>query len=668
MNVRRFAFVFALLLPTTAARAQQWIAPTPEELSMTSIPEAPDAKAVVLYRDELTDDDNHMRSRYFRIKILTEAGKDLGDVRIAFDRRTDGGGYSVESIEGRTIQPDGTILPFKGKPYEKVVDQGNGYKRAYKVFSMPAVQVGSILEYRYKLRWEDNIFWSPEWDIQTDLYLRKGHFLWRPTNKELLHTSRGGHEATTSMLVWSDALPKGVTLQKTTLPTGRLLLEVNVQNIPPFGLEEYMPPIQSTAYHVYFYYSPYRTPVEFWKAEGGYWSGEANKFIGNSGFIRDAAVAATAGTAGDEDKARKLYALAQTIENTDFSRTHSKVEEKNEGLKETRTAEDVLRRKRGTSDQIAMTYVALARAVGLNASVMVVSDRAFQTLNVNWLDFSRQLGDEIAIVNYGGSDHYLDPGSPFCNFGHLAWNHAQSAGVRQNGKETLLLPTPGEGYKDSRTARVADLKLEDGGHVTGTVSLTFSGSPATEWRQSALRSDDAELREDLTKHVQSLLPGGTEAKITALTGVTDSSAPLKVVFAVSGNLGSSAGSRVVLPSDIFVEHARPVFPHTQRDQPVYFHYASMTQDAMRIVFPAGFTVESAPAEDKLMLKTSAAYMQRSKQQGNSVTVWRDLMFGEIYYPLDEYPDLRKFYRDFEHKDHGSIVLKRIAASASAGGE
>ena len=655
-----------LALPMGSVWAQQWIAPTADELKMTSIPEQPDAKAVVLYRDELTDDDYHVKSRYMRVKVLTEAGKDLADVRIQFDHRSGSGGYEVGEVAGRTIQPDGTIIPFTGKPYEKVFDQGKGYKRAFKVFSLPSVQVGSILEYRYTLRWDDHVFWSPEWDIQSeDLYLRKGHFLWKPTNKDLLSRSRGGHEDLTSTLVWNAVLPKGVEVKRTVTGLNRVLLEVNVQNVPPFGVEEYMPPIQSTAYHVYFYYSPYRTPQDFWKTEGSYWSGEVNKFVGNSGAVRDAATAAVLGATTDEDKAKKLYALTQTIENTDYSRTHDKAEEKSEGLQVTKSAEDVLKRKRGTSDQIAMTYVALARAVGLNASVMVVSDRNFQTFNANWLDFDRQLSDEVAIVNYGGTEHFVDPGTPFCNFGHLSWKHSLSAGMRQQGKETALVQTQAEGYKDSRTARIADLKLEDGGHVTGTVSLSFNGAPAVEWRDSALRTDEAELREELTKYVESMLPGGTEAKIKTLDGLTNEAVPLKVVFTVDGNLGSSAGSRVILPSDVFVEHQRPAFPHEQRDQPVYFHYAQTMQDAMRITYPASFTVESVPPDDKVLFKSSAAYVQRSKLTGNTVTVWRDLMLGEIYYPLDEYPELRKFYADFEHKDHASIVLKRTAAGTTA---
>ncbi len=653
------------------AHGQGWIAPTPDELKMTSQPDAPDAKAVVLYRDELSDDDNHMRSRYMRIKILTESGKDLGDVRIGFDQRNDGDGSTVSDVAGRTIQPDGTIVPFTGKPYEKVVEKGNGYKLAYKVFSMPAVQVGSIIEYRYKQRWEDNRFRSPDWEIQSDLYLKKGHFLWKPTDRELLSTTRGGRENTTSALVWDKALPKGVDLKNTRLPNGRLLLEVNVENVAPFALDEYMPPYQNAAYHVHFYYTPYRTPQDFWKSEGGYWSTDSNKFMGvglmssGSNYVHDAAVAATAGATADEEKARKLYTLTGTLENTDFSRERTKAENKSEGVKEIKSVDDVLRLKRGSSDQIAMLYVALARAVGLNASLMVVSDRKYQTLNANWLDFYRQLSDDIAIVNYGGADHFLDPGSPFCAFGHLQWNHSMSAGVRQQGKETAMVPTPAEGYKASRTARVADLKLDDEGHMSGTVTLTYTGSPAAEWRQMALRTDESEVKEKMSKRLEEMLPGGTEAKVVNISGLTGDDAPLKVTYGVTGNLGSAAGSRVVLPSDVFVSTQAPVFPHAHREQAVYFHYPEVVQDAVRVVYPATFAIESVPVDQKLQYKQGAAYAVRSKVTGNSVTVWRDLTVAEFYYPVEDFPELRKFYGDFEHVDHGAIVLKRTSASAGS---
>lgn len=599
-----------------------------------------------------------MRSRYFRIKILTDAGKELGDVQIMFDRRSDGRGYTVDEIAGRTIEPDGTIIPFTGKPYEKTLHKDKENQITAKVFSMPSVRVGSILEYRYKLRWDDNLFSSPDWDIQTGFYLVKGHFLWRPTDKELLRTTRGGRQSTTSALVWNKSLPPGTDVNVTHLPSGRNLLEVNVSNIRPFLTEDYMPPIQSSAYHVFFYYTPYRSGPEFWKTEGKYWSSDANSFMGNSSTVRNAATEAAGGAASDEGKAKAIYALTSRLENMSYTRNRSQSEDKAAGLKEIKSAEDVLKRKRGSRYQIAMTYVALARAAGLNASLMAVIDRSERVFDASWFEFG-QLGDDIVIVNYNGADHYLDPGTPCVPFGHLDWTHSASGGIRQQDKETTLLIAPAESYKYSRTTRTAMLTLQDGGSVTGTLNLTYQGSPAVAWRQMALRTDESELRHELQKQIEQMLPGGSVVDIKSVEDLTSAEAPLKVTAKITSPMSTVAGSRVVLPSDIFVATRGTQFPHEHRDQAVYFPYAETLQDAMRLTLPAGYAIESAPPAEQLQYKQAIAYSQKSKQDGSSVTIWRDLLIGEFYFPLEDYPQLRSFYSSFERKDHTSVVLKQV---------
>jgi hypothetical protein len=51
----------ALLVCATPLRAQtQWTAPTPEELSMTSIPEVAGAPAVILFSEQTAEDNLHM--------------------------------------------------------------------------------------------------------------------------------------------------------------------------------------------------------------------------------------------------------------------------------------------------------------------------------------------------------------------------------------------------------------------------------------------------------------------------------------------------------------------------------------------------------------------------------------------------------------------------------
>src|SRR5205823_267184 len=153
-----------------AAHADQWTAPTPEELKMTAASEAPGAPAIYLNREEITDDQLHMWRKYARIKVLTEGGKEYANVEVGQYNSSEHGGYKIEAVSGRTIHPDGTITPFTGKPYEKLIEKGQGYKETAKVFTLPSVEVGSIIEYRYELRYDDNYYIAPSWFIQSDLF------------------------------------------------------------------------------------------------------------------------------------------------------------------------------------------------------------------------------------------------------------------------------------------------------------------------------------------------------------------------------------------------------------------------------------------------------------------------------------------------------------------
>ncbi len=654
---------FIALQPLVSHAQAGFIPPTPEELSMKESAEVPGADAILLNRDELDDDDNHVRNIYTRIKVLSEKGVSrYGDVEIQYFKGSDLNGMYIGEVYARTIEPDGTIVPFTGKPQDKLLEKDKETAHMSKVFSFPAVKVGSILEYRYTLRFDDHHFYQPDWYIQNDLFLRKGHFVWKPTDRELHGTTRGGRETFSERLTWAQSLPPGVEVKRVRLPTQRLTLEVNVANVLPFLEEDHMPPIQSTRYHVLFYYTPYADAKEFWTTEFKYWNSDTKKFQNVTNVVRDQAQQATAGATTDEQEARKLYAFIMTLENTDYTRTRTSQEEK----AEIKSAEDVLKRKHGSSDQLAMTYVALAHAAGLQASSMIVADRRNLILDVNWFEFN-QLTDQIAIVKFGGEDHYLDPGSRYTPFGHLEWNHTIAGGVRQDGPAdvaTMFVRTPPETYQYSHTARVGDVKIEPDGHMAGTVTLTYEGSPAVQWRHVALRNDEAELRDRLKKQLQGWMPGGTEVEIKTLTGLFDGEVPLKVTASVDGHIGNSIGSRVMLPSALFEANSRPAFPHEKRDQGVYFPYSEFMQDAVRYTLPAGYSVESAPASESAHFQKLAVYSLKSTQAANTITLRRDMVLGDLYYPLKDYPELRTFYNDLEHKDHGSVVLKRSSDTAS----
>lgn len=649
-------------------KAQQWTPATPEELRMTSVSAVPGADAVILNHEEIDDDDNHVQHHYYRIKVLTEKGLSYADVDINWTKNSDMSGVHVGEFFGRTVQPDGSIVPYTGKGMDKVLEKGKDGALERRVYALPAAKVGSILEYSYSLRMDDHWFRSPRWYVQdVDLYTKNAKFLWKPTDKDLLARTRGGREQVSQRIAWADSLPSGVKVSNLRLPTGRMNFSVAVSDVMPFSREQYMPPIYSSRYHVFFYYTPYYDTKDFWANEVKFWANDTAKFESASGDVATLAHEVTKGATSDEEKARKLYAFVMTLENTDYTRARTMQEEKNE----VKNAADVLARKHGTANQIAMTYVALARAAGLKASSMYVSDRSNLILDVNWQDMS-QLTDVIAIVNYGGAEHYLDPGSRHMPFGHLEWDHTITGGARQDARDfkdmkAMFAITPGEPYKFSRTSRVGDLKLSDDGTMSGKLTFTFEGSPALRWRHVALRNDESELKDQLRKDLEALLPAGSEVTVTSIQNVTNGELPLKVDAKVSGHVGNAVGSRVMLPSVLFEGNSGPRFPHERRDLAVYFPYSEMVQDAVRYTLPAGWTVESAPNQEVAKYKNIAAHSITSQQTPNTITVRRDFIIGEIYFPHEEYGELRTFYSEFEAKDHSNVILKRNATTAGLTG-
>jgi hypothetical protein len=118
-----------------------------QELSMTSEPAAPGASAIILYREVYRDDNGSTphQDNYLRIKILTEAGRRYADVEIPFVKDS----LEVSNLHARSIAPDGTITNFEGKAFEKTVVKARGLKYLAKVFTLPNIRQGSIIEYFY---------------------------------------------------------------------------------------------------------------------------------------------------------------------------------------------------------------------------------------------------------------------------------------------------------------------------------------------------------------------------------------------------------------------------------------------------------------------------------------------------------------------------------------
>jgi len=556
----RILLVVAVVSLPLVAKAQKFQEPTKAELEMTSDPKAPGAPAVFLYREEVTDNANHFISEYARIKVLTELGKEWATVEVPYSF-----GSVPPRIEGRTIHSDGTVVPLNAKAEDLLVAQTTARHTNARVFNLPSVEVGSILEYRWTLPMgEGNIggvsndmqgFMNsalagsiPYWNVQLSAPIRKEHFYFNPLgdlernvlgNQGIVHYTSDGEIA--HYLLFSARLPAGAHVQ----PSPNHDYSLDLQDVPAIKHEMYAPPEQSRLYAVRFYYTPYLAGDVFWTSEGKRWAKDIDHAAEPTEELRAAAAQITIGAATDDEKARKLYDAVQALDNTAFSRSRSQAERAQSGMKrEVRGAQQVWTEKSGTRNEIATLYLALARAAGLQANAMTIADRAERIFDPGYLSLD-QLTTTLVVLRINGNDVFLDPGEKLMPYGQLRWSHLLCGGLLETAEGVIhTVFTPSNLTKDAVTAHAADLTLDAQGTMTGTVKILMNGPEALRWRQLNLTADSAEVERQLNESMRRLLPQGITGEVTAVQGLTTSAGYLSVVVKVAGQLGNSTGKRL----------------------------------------------------------------------------------------------------------------------------
>jgi transglutaminase-like putative cysteine protease len=658
--VRHLPLLFAITSP--ALLLAQFQEPTDEELKMTADPKAPGAAAVYLNVEEVANDPIHFQSVYVRIKVLQEKGKELATVHLPYWH----GNFKIDDIKARTIHADGTVIPLVGKPEDLLLSKtlsGNGDQLQInsKVFTLPSVEVGSILEYRYQLRYDDSHVSSPTWEIQRPYFVHQARYAFTPF-KAFLPGSQNAtsmyltdaHGNAVNALIWYKVLPAGVDMKADAAG----VFHLDVTDIPAAPDEEFMPPIDSLLYQVKFYYKNARDTTDFWVSEAKRWSKEVDHFAEPSKTIKEAVAGIIAPGDSDLDKAKKLYYAVQALDNTDYSRKKSDSELKLLKLKVARHAEDTWAQKSGSSQDIALLYLAMLRAAGLNANDMKVVDRSERVFALGYLNFD-QLDDDIVVLNIAGKEIPLDPGEKMCPFQTVRWIHSGTAGIVQGDHVRSLGMTPEQAYTDNKKTRNGDLTLDEHGAIKGQLTFVMVGQEAIDWRQAALRNDQDELKKQFDHSIESIVPEGVEAHIDHFLGLDDPEVNLVAIVNVHGNLGAATSKRLLLPGFFFqTRGSHPFVNQEKRIEPVDMHYGDQVTDQIVYHLPANMSVEGAPQDTKISWQGHAVMATKTASAPSQITLARVFARGFSSAKPEDYQDLRGFYQKVAAADQAQLILAK----------
>jgi hypothetical protein len=638
-------------LPVAVRAGQGFQSVSPEELKMTSEPLAPGAPAIILYR-QVDRDDNGLTSHednYFRIKILTEEGRKYADVEIPFVK----GINDVVHLHARSIRPDGSVAEFDGKVFEKSIVKARGLKYLAKTFTLPDVQVGSIVEYFYTYDFKEHMLYESHWILSHELFTKAARFSLKPY--------RGN--AWNVRWTWQ-GLPAGTGKPEETPADRTIRLESH--NIPAFRTEDFMPPENELKSRVDFIYSdePFIQDVDkYWKKVGKELNGQVESFTGKQKAMQEAVTQIVSPNDPPEVKLRKIYDRVQQFRNTSYEVRKTEQEEKREKEKEPANVEEAWKRGYANGINLTWLFLGLAKAAGFEAYGVYVSDRRNYFFSSKTMDRNK-LDSNVVLVKLNGKDVYFDPGAAFTPFGLLEWPETGVPGLRLDKDGGTWIQSTLPLSSESKIERNAKLTLSPTGDLEGKLTVTFTGLEGMYRRVEEIHSDDAERKKYLEDEVKQYIPVGTELELANQPDWKNSSQPLVAEFSLKiPGWVSGAGRRVLLPVGIFGATEKHLFEHADRVHPVYFQFPSEKVDDVNIDLPAGWQVQSLPQPQNTDAHV-VGYQQKAEKATNSLHLTRKVMVDILMLDTKYYPALQSFFQTVRTGDEQQIVLQPGAATAS----
>lgn len=632
-----FALFTILSLSMPARAGEDWPPVTPEELKMTSEPKAPGAMAIYLYRQVDRDDAEYRESHYARIKIFTAEGRQYADIEIPFVK----GAGNIKNIQARTIHPDGTIANFDGKVYEKTIVKARGVKYLAKTFTMPDVQPGSIVEYRYTRYNPEGWIYDSNWLLSEELFTKHAKFSLVQNSSYALQWS------------WPRGLPEG-----TNPPVfDHRIVRLETHDIPAFQIEDYMPPQDELKYRVDFRYirDPEKDPDKFWKTEAKSQDRGIAQFIDKRKAMEQAVAQIVTPTDTPEQKLEKLYARCQKIRNVSYEREKSQQELDREKLKQIQNVEDIWKRGYGNGYGITWLFLALARAAGFDASPVLISTRDSHIFNPKLMN-PDDLNTNVVLIKLNGKDLYLDPGVAFAPFGLLPWSESGADGLRIDKEGGAWITTTIPDPALSGVERKASFQLDDSGAIEGKVTVTFKGLSALRQRIDEYEEDDAGRKKFLEDELKSYLPVSADADLTNTPDWNSSANTLVAEFNVKvAGWASAAGRRTLLAASVFSGGEKHVFEGTHRVHPVTFNYPYTDVDTVTISSPSGWQVSNLPQPQHVDVK-ACTYDLAAENKDGALHLGRTLMVNLRFVDVKFYPALRTFFQNVRSGDEQQVVL------------
>ena len=657
------AFVCLVISASAYPVGEEWRAVTPEELAMKTPKVEPDADAEAIFWEVRIDDssDDLSMQHYVRVKIFNDRGREkYSKLDIPFTRKT-----KIKDIAARVIKPDGSPVEItKQDVVEKEVIKAGGIKLKVKSFALPNLEIGSIVEYRYREVVSEAGAAGMHLKFQRDIPVQTLTYYYKPYSKK---------EPNYKSFNFSDT--QFVKDEKGFWIATR-------KNIPAFREEPRMPPedqvipwmllqdtrvnfVDVSGFSMAFTIKDPSIPAIYWAAVSTEQKGWYEFMTKADKEIKRVAEEATTGADTTEAKLDKLYEYCQTqIRNTSFDPTLT--DEDRKKLAANKAVGDVLKHKYGSSQFIDLLFGAMANALGLQTRVAFLSDRSE-------LFFKPEMANDAFIhpgaiaVKVGEEWNFYNPGVKFLPPGMLVWYEEGVWALLIGEGNYLWQRTPLSDYQHSQTKRVGRFKLLEDGTIEGTVRIEYEGQAGLINKLDSYDDSDTKREESLKDEIKGRMSTSDLSNIH-FENINEPRKPLVCSYNIRvPGYAQKTGKRLFLQPSFFAHGESALFPNAERKYDIYFHYPWSEDDDIEFELPSGYALDNADRPQGFNVTGISQYniAMGVTADHRTLVVKRKFFFGgggNIVLPVTSYGQLKAVFDRLQQSDEHTITLKQAAAN------
>ncbi|HEU4401611.1 MAG TPA: DUF3857 domain-containing protein [Candidatus Polarisedimenticolia bacterium] len=635
-----------------------WPEITPEERALKSVPQDPEADAVILITERSgkivrkADDTVNVMNYHWRLKVLNERGKRFGAVHIPEQK------YSrVDALQARTIKPDGTIVPVpESGMFERVVHQSGGFRRTERVFNFPAVEPGAILEYRYQ-RHDNNLLFIDPWYFEAEEFTLRSVVSqavpWSMIYSILRQNCGEAQPLTTD---WRDGKEHG------------RLFTMELRDVPGTHDEIDMPPRRVVSAHLEMLQQA--------------WLGRYSEALGRQDrlFIDWASVARYSRFFYHEAAKKGQSALKGLVE--EWTRGIADPRERIKTVVRhvrrdfaylpygsvfgsSRSLESILADRSADNEEKAVLLAAALKALGVDSWIALVSGKdKGGLLNPKFFSLSQFTHAVVALPGAGGTMQWIDPTITYAPFDFMSWKDSGAGALLLKNDQGELVHLPDTSTPSATKYKVTVTVNADGG-ADLAVEAEYLGEDAVDRREDLAPAAETARLSYLQAWLAAKRPGAA-LRSHSIENLEEVDRPLRISMQIDAPdlLTTAEGVLLIRACVLSCVDSNPISAGGRR-YPFFVDRERREEEEVLLEPAPGMRAGETPAPIIAQSDLATLTFHCAEEEHGAVRCSRQLLLRKVRLPANAQGGIRAMYDTIVDADRTTIPFEETGAAGAA---